>query len=116
MKVLSGAIRPDAGSMTLDGQPYAPRGPRDALARGVAMIYQELALAPALSVEANVMLGQERVRGGLDPAPRAPADRRPRRSSCSSIPTSGPRRSSATWASGRSNWSRSRGPWSRRPA
>jgi ribose transport system ATP-binding protein len=64
MKVLSGAIRPDAGSMTLAGEPYAPRGPRDALARGVAMIYQELALAPALSVEANILLGQERVRGG----------------------------------------------------
>ena len=49
MKVLSGALRPDAGSMTLDGEPYAPRGPRKALARGVAMIYQELALAPQLS-------------------------------------------------------------------
>jgi ribose transport system ATP-binding protein len=64
MKVLSGAYRPDAGSMALDGLPYAPRGPREALARGVAMIYQELALAPALSVEANILLGQERVKGG----------------------------------------------------
>ena len=50
MKVLSGAIRPDAGSMSLGGDPYAPRGPREGLASGVAMIYQELALAPALSV------------------------------------------------------------------
>ena len=65
MKVLSGAHRPDSGSMTLAGEPYAPRGPRDARARGVAMIYQELALAPDLTVEANVMLGQERVRAGL---------------------------------------------------
>jgi ribose transport system ATP-binding protein len=65
MKVLSGAIRPDSGSMTLDGQPYAPRGPREGLASGVAMIYQELALAPALTVEANILLGQERVRGGF---------------------------------------------------
>src|SRR5215467_2224652 len=65
MKILSGAHRPDSGSMTLDGEPYAPRSPRDALARGVAMIYQELALAPALSVEANILLGQERVRGGF---------------------------------------------------
>ncbi len=65
MKILSGAIRPDSGSMNLSGTPYAPRGPRDALARGVAMIYQELALAPHLSVEANVMLGQERVKHGL---------------------------------------------------
>jgi ribose transport system ATP-binding protein len=65
MKVLSGAIRPDSGSMVFGGEPYAPRGPRDALARGVAMIYQELALAPHLSVLANVMLGQEHVRAGV---------------------------------------------------
>lgn len=65
MKVLSGAVRPDAGRMALDGQPYAPRGPLDARRRGVAMIYQELALAPHLSVEANVMLGLEVSRLGV---------------------------------------------------
>jgi len=65
MKILSGAYRPDAGSMTLGGVPYAPKGPRDARALGVAMIYQELAIAPHLSVEANVMLGRERTRAGL---------------------------------------------------
>src|SRR6266851_6100292 len=56
MKVLSGAERPDAGAMTLDGRPYDPAGPQDARRRGVAMIYQELTLAPHLSVEANVTL------------------------------------------------------------
>jgi ribose transport system ATP-binding protein len=65
MKILSGAYRLDAGTMTLGNSPYAPRNPRDARSAGVAMIYQELALAPHLSVEANVMLGQERVRAGL---------------------------------------------------
>jgi ribose transport system ATP-binding protein len=65
MKILSGAHRPDSGSMSMAGEPYAPRNPRDARARGVAMIYQELALAPHLTVEANIMLGQERVRAGL---------------------------------------------------
>jgi ribose transport system ATP-binding protein len=65
MKILSGAHPPDSGSMTLANLPYAPRGPRDARQRGVAMIYQELALAPSLSVEANIMLGQERVFAGL---------------------------------------------------
>src|SRR5262249_13411665 len=64
MKILSGAYRPDSGTMALGGVPYAPRGPRDARRAGVAMIYQELALAPHLSVEANIMLGQERTRGG----------------------------------------------------
>ena len=65
MKVLSGAYRADAGTMTLDGRPYAPRGPRDALARGVAMIYQELAIAPHLTVEANILLGRERSSAGI---------------------------------------------------
>ena len=65
MKVLSGAVRPDAGRMTLDGRPYAPAGPQDARRRGVAMIYQELTLAPHLSVEANVMLGLETARWGF---------------------------------------------------
>ncbi len=34
MKILSGAYRPDSGFMTLAGDPYAPRGPRAALAAG----------------------------------------------------------------------------------
>lgn len=59
MKVLSGAERPDAGTMTLDGRSYAPAGPAAARRAGVAMVYQELALAPDLTVEANVLLGQE---------------------------------------------------------
>ena len=59
MKVLSGAESPDAGTMTLDGTPYAPSGPQAARKLGVAMIYQELAVCPDLSVEANVLLGLE---------------------------------------------------------
>ncbi|HWE38464.1 MAG TPA: sugar ABC transporter ATP-binding protein [Isosphaeraceae bacterium] len=65
MKVLSGAYRPDSGTMTLDGVSYAPRGPRQARDRGVAMIYQELTIAPHLSVEANVMLGRELTTAGF---------------------------------------------------
>jgi ribose transport system ATP-binding protein len=65
MKILSGALRPDSGSMTLAGVPYAPSGPRGARDLGVAMIYQELTLAPHLTVEANVMLGRERTTIGL---------------------------------------------------
>lgn len=64
MKVLSGAHAPDAGECTLDGEVYAPAGPVDALERGVAMIYQELNLAPELSVAQNVLLGRE-PRGAL---------------------------------------------------
>src|ERR1019366_7844639 len=65
MKVLSGAVRPDSGAMTLDDRPYEPAGPQDARRRGVAMNYQELTLAPDLSVEANVALGLETTRCGF---------------------------------------------------
>jgi len=65
MKILSGSHQPDLGTMTLAGEPFRPRGPRDARARGVAMIYQELAITPHLTVEANVMLGIERSRLGI---------------------------------------------------
>jgi len=59
MKVLSGAIKPDAGEMRLDGQSYRPGNPLEARRVGVAMIYQELSLTPHLSVEENIMLGME---------------------------------------------------------
>lgn len=59
MKVLSGAHKADAGEMWLDGQPYRPRNPHDARLAGVAMIYQELSLAPHLSVAENILLGME---------------------------------------------------------
>jgi ribose transport system ATP-binding protein len=59
MKVLSGAIAPDHGQMWLDGQPYRPRNPLDARRHGIAMIYQELSLAPHLSVIENILLGVE---------------------------------------------------------
>jgi ribose transport system ATP-binding protein len=65
MSILAGAIAPDAGTMTLNGKPYAPRDPREARQAGVAMIYQELSLAPHLSVMDNIALGVEPRRGVL---------------------------------------------------
>jgi ribose transport system ATP-binding protein len=65
MSVLSGAHRPDGGTMELAGERYSPRGPHDSRLAGVAMIYQELNLAPDLSVEDNILLGQERSRFGM---------------------------------------------------
>ena len=59
MKVLSGAHQPDAGSLSLDGQPYEPSDPLHSRNSGVAMINQELNLAPDLSVEENMLLGTE---------------------------------------------------------
>ena len=60
MKILSGAQRPDAGTLLLDSHPFAPASPLAARAAGVAMIYQELNLAPHLTVAQNITLGAER--------------------------------------------------------
>ncbi len=65
MAVLAGAVTPDAGAMTLDGAPYAPRDPAEGRRAGIATIYQELTLAPHLSVMDNVLLGMEPLRRGL---------------------------------------------------
>jgi ribose transport system ATP-binding protein len=59
MKILSGAYQPDEGRMELDGEPFAPANPLEARRCGIAMIYQELNLAPHLSVEENILLGVE---------------------------------------------------------
>lgn len=65
MKVLSGAEAPDAGAIEFGGAPYTPSGPQDARRSGVVMVYQELAICPDLTVEANIMLGQEAARSGF---------------------------------------------------
>jgi ribose transport system ATP-binding protein len=64
MNVLSGAVASDSGSMIVDVQPYAPRGPADARAVGIAHIHQELALCAHLSVAENIAMGIEPSRGG----------------------------------------------------
>ncbi|UPK21333.1 sugar ABC transporter ATP-binding protein [Bradyrhizobium sp. 131] len=66
MKILSGAYRPDPGSeIRIDGQPVQISGPLGGRAAGIAIIYQELSLAPNLSVAENIYLGREVSRGGL---------------------------------------------------
>jgi ribose transport system ATP-binding protein len=65
MKILSGALRPDEGGMRLAGRPYRPSDPGVGRRGGVAMIYQELTLAPHLTVEENIALGREPHRGGF---------------------------------------------------
>jgi ribose transport system ATP-binding protein len=65
MGILSGALQADAGDMSLDGALYRPASPMDARRLGVAMIYQELSLAPDLSVAENVVLGMEPTAMGL---------------------------------------------------
>ena len=65
MKILSGALSPDAGRVLLDGEPFRPGDPMRARRAGVAMVYQELSLCPHLSVAENIVLGREPARGGL---------------------------------------------------
>ncbi len=65
MSILSGAAQPDTGAMMLDGVVYRPRNPFEARQSGVAMIHQELSLAPDLSVEENIVLGMEPARCGI---------------------------------------------------
>jgi ribose transport system ATP-binding protein len=59
MKILAGVHQPDAGEILIDGEPRVFAGPADALRSGVAMIYQELSLAPHLTVAENIFLGRE---------------------------------------------------------
>ena len=65
MGILAGALRPDEGTMVLDGKPFRPAHPHDARVAGVAMIHQELSLAPHLTVAENILLGMEPSRRGL---------------------------------------------------
>jgi ABC-type sugar transport system ATPase subunit len=59
MKILSGVLQPDAGTIVRDGKVCVWKHPSDSLAAGIAMIYQELSLAPDLTVAENVWLGIE---------------------------------------------------------
>jgi ribose transport system ATP-binding protein len=56
MNILGGNLRPDAGHMLLEGQPYAPRGPLEAARHGLGFIHQELNLFPNLSIAENLFL------------------------------------------------------------
>jgi len=56
MNILGGNLRPDAGGMSFQGQPYAPRGPADAVRHGIAFIHQELNLFANLSIAENIYL------------------------------------------------------------
>jgi D-xylose transport system ATP-binding protein len=59
IKILSGAYRPDAGSIAIRGEPVAIGNPRDAKAYGIETIYQTLALADNVDTAANLFLGRE---------------------------------------------------------
>mgnify|MGYP001177560488 CR=1 FL=1 len=68
IKMLGGAHQPDEGEIRLQGESIQIQGPQDALAAGVAVIYQEFNLVPWLSARENIFLGQEPSIIGILPA------------------------------------------------
>ncbi|HEY3726241.1 MAG TPA: sugar ABC transporter ATP-binding protein [Solirubrobacteraceae bacterium] len=64
-KIIAGALAPDRGELLVDGVPVRFRAPRDALAAGIAVITQEIALVPNATIEENVLLGIEPAAAGI---------------------------------------------------
>ena len=64
INLLSGVLRPDEGTIHVAGREFALLTPREARRLGIAVVQQELSLAPHLSVAENVALGATPRRGG----------------------------------------------------
>jgi len=65
IKALSGALVPDEGEIRLDGKVVRFHSPNDARRQGIETVYQDLAVAPAMSIAENLFLGREIRRPGL---------------------------------------------------
>jgi len=65
IRALSGALVPDAGEVLLDGRPVHFRSPADARRAGIETVYQDLAVAPAMTIAENLFLGRELRRPGF---------------------------------------------------
>jgi fructose transport system ATP-binding protein len=65
IKILSGAVIPDAGQIKVDGRTVYFRSPLDARGHGIETVYQDLAIAPALDIASNIFLGREKRCSGL---------------------------------------------------
>jgi len=63
IRILTGAHRPDAGEIRIDGAPRVLRRPQDAQALGIAAVYQEPMVYPHLSVLENIFAGREITNG-----------------------------------------------------
>ena len=60
MKIIYGSVKPDAGSMAIDGQPVVVRNPQEARALGISMVFQHFSLFDTLTVAENVWLGLDK--------------------------------------------------------
>ncbi len=63
IKALSGVHKPSEGKYMVEGEPVDFNSPRDALDRGIATVYQDLAMIPLMSIARNFFLGSEPTRG-----------------------------------------------------
>jgi simple sugar transport system ATP-binding protein len=63
IKILSGVYPPDEGDLVVEGHAVRFASPRDALDRGIATVYQDLAMVPLMSVTRNFFMGREPTRG-----------------------------------------------------
>jgi fructose transport system ATP-binding protein len=64
IKALSGAVIPDEGTISLDGEEVHFKSPLEARRAGIETVYQDLAVAPALDIATNLFLGREKRRAG----------------------------------------------------
>ncbi len=60
IKILTGALRRNAGAILLDGKEFGPHSTREAMRAGISVLFQELNVVEQLTVEQNLTLGQER--------------------------------------------------------
>jgi simple sugar transport system ATP-binding protein len=63
IKIFSGVHQPDKGSIALDGEEVTFNSPRDAIDRGIATVYQDLAMIPLMGISRNFFLGREPTKG-----------------------------------------------------
>ncbi|MFV0405341.1 MAG: sugar ABC transporter ATP-binding protein [Propioniciclava sp.] len=63
--IIAGVTEATEVSMTWNGEHYAPTSPRDAIARGIGLIHQEMRLLPDLTVAENVAVGRWPLKGGF---------------------------------------------------
>ncbi len=63
LKILAGALQPDAGELLINGKPINLAGPKTAAAAGIATVFQDLALVEHLDAGANMFLGREIMHG-----------------------------------------------------
>lgn len=66
VKILCGVLQPDSGTLRMNGEPVLFRNPSHARRRGIATVFQDLAVCPMMSITRNVVLGNEPLKG---PAP-----------------------------------------------